>query len=324
MNVFFSPVVRLGIIGAVLLLAVALGACGDDEGADNSSEGKLEVVTSLPLFADFVKQIGGDRVDVFSLVPTGADPHTYEPPPRDVQRITEADVGFANGLDLEPGTVDIIQPNLPEGIPLILLGNEVAANGVAILPGGEEPGSGEGEEEHAEEGDPHLWMAPGNAIEYARVVRDVLIRVDAEGSSVYEANYEAYVVELKEIEDYVQGKVDGIPSERRKLVTTHDAFGYFAQAFGLEVVGIVAPSPGQEPSPEDVADLARAIRDQAVPAVFVEPQISSEGDVLRQAADDAGVEICTLYSDSLDDRVTNYVDLMRFNADELERCLGDG
>jgi ABC-type Zn uptake system ZnuABC Zn-binding protein ZnuA len=105
-------------------------------------------------------------------------------------------------------------------------------------------------------------------------------------------------------------------------VTTHDAFSYFADYFEFEVVAFVAEGPGQEPTPQDVANLARAIEREGVPAVFGEPQIGEETDILEQAADDAGVQVCTLYSDSLDDKVTSYIELMRFNADELARCLG--
>ncbi len=116
--------------------------------------------------------------------------------------------------------------------------------------------------------------------------------------------------------------IESVPAGNRKLVTTHDAFGRFASAFDLEIVAVVVGSPGQEPSPEDVANLTRAIEDQGVPAVFREPQIDAEGRILEQAAKDAGVRVCTLYSDSLDDKVTSYIEMMRFNADEIARCLG--
>ncbi len=113
-----------------------------------------------------------------------------------------------------------------------------------------------------------------------------------------------------------------MPPARRKLVTTHDAFPYLARYLGFEVVAVVAASPSQEPSPRDIADLLQAINDEGVPAVFAEPQLGSQGQLLKQAAADAGVAVCTLYADSLDDEVESYIELMRFNADEIARCLG--
>jgi len=118
----------------------------------------------------------------------------------------------------------------------------------------------------------------------------------------------------------VTAGVQSIPSERRKLVTFHDAYPYLAHRYGLEIVGFVAQSPGRDPSAQQVSDLANAIRDQKVPAVFKEPQFSAR--ILDIAAKDAGVEVCVLYSDALDNNVKTYVDLMRFNASELTRCLG--
>jgi ABC-type Zn uptake system ZnuABC Zn-binding protein ZnuA len=107
-------------------------------------------------------------------------------------------------------------------------------------------------------------------------------------------------------------------------VTTHDAFGYFADAFGFEVTEFVAEAPGGDPSAEDIAKIVGVLEGQGVPAVFAEPQVQGEGEILEQAANDAGVEVCVLYSDSLDDHVTSYIELMRFDADELARCLGGG
>jgi manganese/iron transport system substrate-binding protein len=312
---------------ALWLLPVLLGvlavACGDDEPSSGGSD-KLSVVTTLPLFADFVQEIGGDRVEVTSLVPTGADPHTWEPAPDDVRRVAAADLAFANGLDLEPAAIEVIETNLPDSAELVVVGEEVARAGAELVASQEEEGEEhQGEEPSEFEGkNPHLWLSIENAEVYARVIRDALSEADADVADAYDRNYEEFLAELDEVDGYVRDKVDAIPGSNRKLVTTHDAFGYFADYFGFEVLSFVAESPGQEPSPEDVANLARDIEGEGVPAVFVEPQIEGEGEILEQAANDAGVEICTLYSDSLDDRVESYIELMRFDADELVRCLG--
>ena len=317
---------RLSIIAALGIIAITAGVagCGDDEKPAES--GKINVITTLPLLADFAREIGGDRVEVNSLLPIGSDPHTWEPVPSDVQRVAEADIAFANGLDLEPAAISVIEPNLGGSAPFVLLAPKAEEAGatVAKLPEGFAEEGGEGGAPAGEEqgDDPHMWMDPANAELYVGIIRDALTQADPEGKSSYDKNYDDYVSVIEDVKSYVLDKVDSIPETNRKLVTTHDAFGYFSRAYGLSIVAFVAPSPGQETSPADIAKLSRAMKDEGVPAVFVEPQIHSEGEILRQAGEDAGVQVCTLYSDSLDDKVSTYIELMRFNADELARCLG--
>ena len=317
---------RLSIIAALGIIAIPAGlaGCGDDEKPAES--GKINVITTLPLFADFAREIGGDRVAVNSLLPIGSDPHTWEPVPSDVQRVAEADIAFANGLDLEPAAINVIEPNLGGSAPFVLLAPQAEEAGatVAKLPEGFEEEGGEGGAPAGDDqgDDPHMWMDPENAVLYAGIIRDALTEADPEGKSSYDDNYDNYLGAIEDVRSYVSDRVSEIPETNRKLVTTHDAFGYFSRAFGLSIVAFVAPSPGQEASPADIANLSRAMEDEGVPAVFVEPQIATEGEILQQAGEDAGVEVCTLYSDSLDDTVSTYIELMRFNGDELARCLG--
>jgi ABC-type Zn uptake system ZnuABC Zn-binding protein ZnuA len=316
--------VRLSIIPALGIVAITAGlaACGDDEKSTDS--GKLNVITTLPLFADFAREIGGNRVEVSSLLPLGSDPHTWEPSPADVERVTRADIAFGNGLDLEPAASNVIEANLRGSVPYVLLGEKAEEAGatVAKLPEGFEE-EGEGAPPGGERGDdPHMWMDPANAELYVGIIRDALVEADPDGKSSYDQSYDSYVSEIQDAKTYVKDKVDEIPDNNRKLVTTHDAFGYFSRAYGLSIVAFVAPSPGRETSPQDIAKLSKAMKDEGVPAVFVEPQVHSESEILRQAGEDAGVEVCALYSDSLDGQVTTYIELMRFDADELARCLG--
>ena len=172
-----------------------------------------------------------------------------------------------------------------------------------------------------ESDNPHIWLDVRGADAYLITIRDVFNSMVGRDSP-FEDTYARYSPELEALDQYVRDQIDSIPSDRRKLVTAHDAFEYFALAYGLETAAVVAESPGEEPSPEDIANIARTIEREGIPAVFVEPQAEEESGILEQAAEDAGVKVCTLYSDSLDDRVTTYTELMRFNADELVRCLG--
>lgn len=304
------PVLRPAAIAAALLVTLLLAACvGDSD--DDGSRAQVRAVTSLTVLENFVQEIGGDRVEVSAILPFGADPHTYEPTPLDVRRITEADIVFVNGFGLEPAALKVIAPNLPSGVSLVELGEEASQAGVTLRQVGEGDAS-----------DPHLWLNVDNAREYARIIRDALTQADPEGAAKYEQNYQGYLTRLDELDEYVRDTLSALPPERRKLVTTHDAFGYMADYMGLEVAAVASVSPGQESSASDIAELQEAIEEADIAAVFEEPQLSAESSVLQQAADDLGVEVCTLYSDSLDDDVPTYIDLMRFNADELVRCLG--
>jgi len=161
-----------------------------------------------------------------------------------------------------------------------------------------------------------------NGRAYAAVTRDALKSLDPGGTEEYAENYRSFAERIDETERYAFGRLDSIPPDNKKLITTHDAFGHFGGYFAIELTAVLSSALGQEPTPEDVARITRMIEDRNVLAVFAEPQISEESELLRQAAEDAGARVCTLYSDSLDDRVTSYIELMRFNADELSRCLG--
>ena len=301
---------RIAVLTAVALFALSLAACGTG-GAREDSAATVKAVSTISVFEEIVRQIGGDRVDASSLLPAGADPHTYEPTPGQVRAVTEADVVFANGLDLEPGALKVIEPNLPSGTPVVKLAEEAIDAGFPTQEGEGEPTN------------PHLWLSVDAAREYARTIRNALTEVDPEGAATYKDNYEAFLNQLDDLAEYVEGKLASLPTERRKLVTTHDAFAYMADYMGLEVVGVVAESPGQEPSASDVANLVRTIEELGVPAVFEEPQLGAEASVLERAAEDAGIEVCTLYSDALDDDVPTYIDLIRHNAEEVARCLSE-
>jgi ABC-type Zn uptake system ZnuABC Zn-binding protein ZnuA len=282
---------------AVTLVAGALAAaCGQGSNATGSSQ--VKVTATLGLFRDLVQQVGGSRVTVSTLVPNSADPHTYEPPPIQIARLGEAKLVVMNGLNLEAGLEKIIKENASSSATVLQL-----ASGLPTL-----------------QDNPHLWLDMQNGMTYVERIRDALVSVDPAGADVYRANADAYLAELRTVDAEVIAAVDSIPSERRKLVTFHDAYPYLAHRYGLQIVGFVVESPGKEPSAQQVSNLANAIRDQKVPAVFKEPQFSAR--VLDLAASDAGVQVCVLYSDALDNNVKTYVDLMRFNASELARCLG--
>jgi anchored repeat ABC transporter substrate-binding protein len=169
--------------------------------------------------------------------------------------------------------------------------------------------------------DPHLWHDARNAMAYVELIRDTLIDADPAGAADYRRNASAYLGRLERLDRYVRRQIRAIPRDRRQLVTTHDAFGYLGKAYGIQIAGFVTPNPAVEPSLADRRKLLRTIRDLRVPAVFLEPNLAARSSTLEEVARDQDVAVCPLYGDALDDHVTSYVELMRFNADALRRCL---
>ena len=286
---------RWTIAWAVVLAAVALLAIACSSGSD--ATGRLRVVTSLELLADMARQVGGDRVDVTAILPSGADPHTFEAAPGRVADIARADLLFVNGLGLEGNLLDVIDQNA--GGPVVRL-----ADGLDTI-----------------DGNPHLWLDATLAAGYVESIRGALIEQDPAGSDAYTANARAYLDEIAALDVEIAEEIDAIPPDSRRLVTFHNAYPYLARRYGLEIVGFVVPSPGQEPNAGDVADLVDAIREQEVRAVFKEPQFNAS--VLEFAADEADVRVLDLLSDAYTDGVGSYVELMRFNARQLREGLGD-
>ena len=170
--------------------------------------------------------------------------------------------------------------------------------------------------------DPHLWHDVHNAQAYVRVIRDSLISVDPDGEATYRTNAATYLTHLDQLDATMASTIATIPSERRKLVTTNDAYAYLANAYGLTVAGFVAPNPSVEPSIADRIKLQATLSDSSIPAVFLEPNLARTRSTLRTAATDAGVDICPLYGDTLDDQAPTYIDMMQHNARSLARCLG--
>jgi anchored repeat ABC transporter substrate-binding protein len=505
---------------AALALLLALAGCGtardaQDRGA-HDRDAALRVVTTTEILADLVRNVGGERVQVSSLVPAGGDPHSYEPTPADAVRVSEADVTFTNHLLLEEhALIKAIDANAREdapnvslaeasetygahvmplvedvGLDVIWLGLRVRGDGaargatrasdvrlsataldgpgelvvyltealgrpevyydsadgfdrrdLAILPPAAhthlnwaftKPGvyrltlqaalddghgrprrlgqgtfafavgvdprtarratvlgdghtdltvdldSGElyafsdanevgaeqrtvparevvievpnralasvpedrrfaflgvpgarifqlpqavlGKHVHGEI-DPHLWQDVRNAAAYAQLIRDTLGRTDPAGADAYRAHAAAYLRTLDRLDGWVRQQIAAIPPGRRQLVTTHDAFGYLADAYDMTVAGFVVPNPAQEPSVEQVQTLTETIANLRVPAVFMEPNLAQRATVLRQVAEDQGVAVCKLYGDAFDAQARSYIAMMRHNAGELRRCL---
>jgi anchored repeat ABC transporter substrate-binding protein len=169
--------------------------------------------------------------------------------------------------------------------------------------------------------DPHLWQDVGNAMAYVKLIRDELTAVDPDGATHYRNRSETYLAELVRLDRHVRDTIAEVPEPRRRLVTTHDAFGYLANAYDLDIAGFVTPNPASEPSLLDRRRLAATVRDLGIPAVFLEPNLIARSSTLTEVAREQGVAVCPIYGDTFDDRVDSYVEMMRANAASIRRCL---
>ncbi len=285
------------------LTLAALTACSAP--ASPSTNGLLAVVATTSLIGDVARQIGADRVSVNVLLPIGADPHAFEPRPQDVAALTDADLVLVNGLGLEA----TLQPLLGNARTIVTV-----SDGIPALPFAEEGGGL----------DPHVWQDPNNVIVWVRNIRDAFAQADPAHADEYASNAETYIAELTALDAWIKEQVAQIPEANRKLVTDHEDFGYFTARYGFEQVGAVVPSvsTGSAPSAQELAALEDAIRSSGVKAVFVGSTVSP--DLSRRVADDTGIRLVFLFTDSLSAAggdAESYLAFMRHNVNAIVEAL---
>jgi zinc/manganese transport system substrate-binding protein len=247
---------------------------------------KIKVVATTSILGDFVKNVGGDRVEVTALVGPNSDAHVYSPTPADAKKFTEAWLVIVNGLGLEGWMTRLVKASGTKA-PSV-----TATKGI-------KPRRME-DEHHVGQmvTDPHAWQSVANAKIYVANIRDGLIKADAAGKETYEANAKTYTAKLDDLEKEVKAAIATIPPDHRRIITTHDAFGYFGDAYGMEFISPEGVSTESEPSAKDVAKIIEQIRKQKIPAVFMEN--ISDPRMMEQIAKESGAKIGgTLYSDAL-------------------------
>ena len=398
------PAIALALVLVGLLaIAVVAGCSGGDDPDGGGESTVVQVVTTTSFIADWAQNVGGDRVEVFSLVPTGADPHGFQPGARDVAKIAEADIVFSVGLSLEgswlkellenaardPSTIielsDAIEPiefaeshkedvelleHIGEAVHEVEEGEltpEAAIEEIRVLlastgeeEGGEDhaeeeeavamvqaiidqvdngsmdPADGieeiehlisEGEAEHEGHGhgleDPHFWFDP---LRVKLVVSEIVARLsvlDPDGADGYVSNASEYNAQLDELDEWTQDQVASIPDSQRFLVTSHDSFGYFADRYGFEVVGVILSTTTEaEPSAEHLTELVEVVEKYNVPAVFGEATVSER--LATSIAEEAGAELIRLYSGSLGiggSGAETYMHMVRTNVERIVKAL---
>jgi ABC-type Zn uptake system ZnuABC Zn-binding protein ZnuA len=291
------------------LLAMGLAAaliCSRGAGA-----APLPVITSTTVLADLVEQVGGDRVQVRSLAPAGADPHTYQPTPESMRLLSQARLVFFNGAGLEEWWTKAVRAIATKETPVVEL-----SKGLATL---KNPGDDHG---HGGGADPHVWLDPTKAGLYVARIRDALSQADAPNAAYYAERAKAYQRELDALDRWIQAEAAKVPPVRRKIVTFHNAFQYFAARYGFAVKGFIVASPGKEPSAKAMAELVRLIRQEQIPAVFAEADFNPK--MLEGLAREAGVQVVTnLYDGSLSTGppAQSYVALLRHDVTQIVGAL---
>jgi zinc/manganese transport system substrate-binding protein len=259
-----------------------------------------------------VRQVGGDRVEVITLVGPDGDAHVYEPTPADAKNLAAAQILFTNGLGFE-GWMNRLETSSGFKGKVV-----VASTGVKPRTMIEEEG---GKSETIT--DPHAWQSLANGKLYVANIRDALIAVDPDGKSAYEANANAYLDAIAKEETDVKAALATLPKDRRKIITSHDAFGYFGAAYGLEIIAPEGVSTESEASAKDVAKIIRQIRQEKIPAVFMEN--ITDHRLLDQIAAETGAKIGgELYTDALsppDGPASTYLDMFRHNIGTLTAAL---
>lgn len=347
----------LAVVSVVALLASACGAASEagDDGTQATSGEQLSIVATTNILGDVASEVAGGAADVVALMPPGSDPHNFEASAQQLAQMQEADLVVANGADLEPTLADALVETEDAGVPVFHATDHIetlafdgddehaedehAEDEHAEDEHASEDASEDGDEhasedadEHAEEEqehgsvDPHFWMDPTRMADVARVLGDQIGELSGDATAVAD-RADDYAQRLTDVDAETQDMLATISEDQRKLVTNHEAFGYFADRYDFEIVGTVIPSlsTGAEPSAQDLEQLARTITDERVGAIFAEN--TAPDQMAETLADEVGadVEVVELYSDSLGDEgsdASTYVDLLRTNARRVSEALG--
>jgi zinc/manganese transport system substrate-binding protein len=271
-----------------------------------SAQAPVNVVASFSILGDFVRNVGGERVSVTTLVGPDGDVHVYTPAPADAKKVADAKLVIINGLGLEGWLPRLVQS---AGSKATIV---AATAGISPLKSGTAA-------------DPHAWQSVANARIYVANIRDALGAADPTGAPAYRANAEAYLTKLDALDREVREAMARIPPARRKVISTHDAFGYFAAAYGIEFIAPLGVSTESEPSARDIAGIITEIRTERIPAVFLEN--ISDPRLIRRISAETGARIGgTLYSDSLTGEkgdAPTYIDMVRHNIKALTSALAN-
>lgn len=291
------------------ILTTVLTACGGGPASDSGMTVPV-VLASTTFLADIVRHVASDRLSIQSLLPLGADPHSYQPTPQDVTRLAESKLLIINSAEYESFLEPLLDAQRAGGKREII----EASAGISLR---EDAEGGQG-------ADPHLWLDPNHVIKYVENIREALTHFDPRGAALYQANADAYVAELKRLDAWIMEQVNQIPPETRLLVTNHEALAYFAERYDFTVVGTVIESFSTDASPsaQQMAALVDQIKTNGAPAIFLDAGDNSM--LAAQIARETGVRVVAdLHLESLTDGAPagTYIDMMKYNVTQILTAL---
>jgi len=301
------------------LLAASIAGC-QSAPVQTSQSTLLQVTATTSIVADIVSQVGGEYVQVSTIVPIGTDEHQYQPTPQDVAKVANAGIVFESGLGLEVFMDRLIQ-NAGGAAKTVIVSDGITPQ--------QFPGDvhAPGEPTAVTSGDPHVWVDPNNVMIWVKNIEAALSEADPDHAQAYAANARAVLDSLTSLDAWIKTQVASIPVGSRKIVTDHLIFGYFCASYGFDQVGAIIPSysTSAEPSAQDVAALEDAIRSMDVKAIFLGQNVSSTLD--QRVADDTGVKLVQIYTGSLTTKegpAATYQDYMRYNVNAIVSGLTEG
>jgi ABC-type Zn uptake system ZnuABC Zn-binding protein ZnuA len=266
-----------------------------------------KVVATASIFADMAENIAGGHLEIKTIVPVGGDPHTYQPAPSDAKLISSADLILKNGLTFEGWLNELIE-NSGTGGEVVLI-----TEGIDAITS----------EKYHNSADPHAWMDASKGLEYIENIKNALVKLDPDNKEVYEFNYGVYRKQLEDLDLYIHTEIQKIPEQHRILITSHDAFQYYGRRYGIQLESVLGISTESEAQTSDIIRLNRVIRENKVPAIFIESTINPK--LLEQLAKDNHVVIGgQLYADSIGEKdgpASSYLDMLKYNTDVIVKAL---
>ncbi|MBW4508140.1 MAG: metal ABC transporter substrate-binding protein [Scytonematopsis contorta HA4267-MV1] len=302
------------ILSAFCLLPFTLFSCTQPDANNNNpaANNKPRVVATSTIIADITEEIAGDEIQLTSILKAGADPHVYEATPQDGRSLEEANLILYNGYNLEPGIIKLIK-SVGEKTRSFAVGEVVKPLQMTQEGKGTVP-------------DPHIWGDVKNGVAMANAIRDELIKVSPEDKQEFTDNAAKYTEELKQLDSRIKAQIQTIPADKRKLVTTHDAFQYYGRAYGLTIAGtLIGISTEEQPSAQTVKKLVESIKKIGVPAIFAETTINPA--LIKTVAEEANIKLAPrqLYSDSIGAAGSDgdsYIKMMEQNTRTIVEALG--
>lgn len=313
-----ARVSRIGILCLIVALGLMSAGCGTSGDVSGGVGGsRLSVGTTVAPITSIAANVGGDRVKITGIVPEGTNSHTFEPKPSIAQLLSEVDVLYVNGLKLEEPTRELAEQNLKRGAEIVELGTQSISEGEYVYDFSFPKSKGKP--------NPHLWTDPNYALKYAEIIRDDLSRRDPDDAQYFKANYEKFAAMVKRLDRAMRTSFATIPRPKRKLLTYHDAYAYFAREYDWDVIGAIQVSDFEDPTPREVAELIDQVRREGVPAIFGSEVFPSP--VLEQIGKEAGVEyVGVLRDDDLPGKPGetehSWVALMQFDYVTMTQALG--